>query len=125
MNLTKRVNLKKMKKMLLAAAMISCFVATANATRYKVTITVQKTYVYYDENGKEVGRDSKPDTPQTITVNADTPYDAEQLALNECSTMCTMKGLGKDEGKMKYNGKYYDCRSYKEPWDVTNVVATN
>lgn len=95
----------------------------AEEARYKVTIQVQINYKYW-EDGSCVGEDNEPGTPQTIYVMAETPYEAEKKALNECSSMCS-SGLSKDEGFKKYSGdgKIYKCTSTKEPYNATAVLS--
>ena len=108
-----------MKKIFLFLIAILGVVTIVSAqTRYSVTILVQVTYVYYDDNWSEVGRDYMAGTPQTIQIVANTPYEAEKEALQECSTMC-QTSCGKNEGKKMYKGKYYNCKSFKEPYSAT------
>ena len=92
----------------------------AEKARYEVTVQVRIIYHYYDENGYEVGTDTGAGTVQKIPVYAESPYDAEQQALNECSTMCKTYTL-KDEGTKQYSrdGKYYICKSEKEVYNAS------
>ena len=113
-----------MKKLIFALTALFCFNFTSMATtataaqRYLVTISVQITYNYYEGNTK-IGSNTVMGTPQTIDVWADTPYEAQQKALSECSTMC--KQSYKDEGYRQYLGKSYKCTSEKVPYQIISV----
>ncbi len=102
-------------------AILGGIYAASAANKYRVTILVQVTYVYYENSNytNEVDRSTLPGTAQAITVYAETPYEAEQQALNECSTMCQSSSVRmKKEGPMVYKGKQCYVMSYKEPYDA-------
>ena len=116
-----------MKKLILILVAIFGFVGSmfAEKVRYEVTVQVSIIYHYYDESGyHEVGTDTEIGTPQIIHVYAESPYDAEQQALSECSTMCRTSYL-KDEGTKQYSrdGKYYICKSEKEVYNASAKLS--
>ncbi len=116
-----------MKKLILILVAIFGFVGSmfAEKVRYEVAVQVRIIYHYYDESGyHEVGTDSEPGTAQIIYVYAESPYEAEQEALSECSTMCQTNYL-KDEGTKRYSrdGKYYICRSEKEVYNASAKLS--
>ena len=115
-----------MKKLILILVAIFGFVGSmfAEKVRYEVSVQVRIIYHYYDERGYEVGTDSEPGTPQIIPVYAESPYEAEQEALGECSTMCKTYTL-KDEGTKRYSrdGKYYICKSEKEVYNASAKLS--
>jgi len=98
-----------------------CVVMGANAgNRYQVTVRTQINYVYYDEKGNEVGRESTVGVAQVFDICADTPDEARRNAESECSTMCT-RSFNKNEGKKLYRGQYYQCYSTREVYDSSYV----
>lgn len=115
-----------MKKLILILVAIFGFVGSmfAEKARYEVSVQVRIIYHYYEESGYEVGTDTEPGTPQIIRVYAESPYDAEQQALSECSTMCKTYTL-KDEGTKRYSGdgKYYICKSEKEVYNASAKLS--
>lgn len=117
-----------MKKFLLAFVALFCFAATTTAMteaagkRYQVTISVLITYHYY-ENNQEIGSNTAFGIPQVIDIWADSPYEAEQEALKECSSMCQQSY--KNEGYRTYNGRKYQCTSEKSVYQVVSVQEVN
>ena len=117
-----------MKKILFILAALFCInptstvTAATDAVRYQVSIATIITYHYY-ENTVEVATSTAAGTPQVIEVWANSPYEAEQAAIKECSTMC--QNTRKNEGYRMYNGKRYECISEKSVYSVTNVKVLN
>ena len=117
-----------MNKILLTFVAFLCFTLSINASnsnddgkyKFTVTVTTEKVYYYY-ENYTEVGRETKLDKTYTIEVWADTPNEAENKAINKCSTMCST-GFEK-EGMKTYKGKLYECRSKTRVFQANAKVA--
>mgnify|MGYP003298990443 CR=1 FL=1 len=112
-----------MKKVLLLVAFLG-MMFSANAQtkqKYIVTVQVQIVYTYYDGN-REVGEDTAMGDTYNIPRYAETPNEAEEDALSECSTMCRTS-YRKEEGMREYKGKMYICKSYKRPFRATAKLA--
>ncbi len=83
----------------------------AEGKTYTVTIYVEQILHYHDaETGAEVGAKNSGVTKETVTVYAETEYEAEQKAINQCQAMCSNKGTY--QGKANYAGR--TCDVYKE-----------
>ncbi len=116
-----------MKKVLFALFFAAFFgIYNINAqTKYEVTVSVQVTTVYYnDQYYRDIAFESKSaGVPQIITVCADTPEKAESMAKSECSTMCSTSGReGKKMGRVTVNGKTYYAIEHKEVYQATAKV---
>ena len=114
-----------MKKVLFALLFLA-FVGIYNVnaqTKYSVTVSVQITTVYYnDQYYTDEAFDAKSaGTPQTITVCADTPEEAKSEAKSECSTMCS-RNSGRKLGRVTVNGKSYYAMEYREVYDASAKV---
>ncbi len=87
---------------------------TAFATEgktYTVTIYVEHILHYYDpETGEEVGAKDSGVTTETVTVYAETEYEAERKAINQCQAMCSNSGTY--QGKEYYAGR--TCNVYRQ-----------
>ena len=97
------------------------FSANAQKSMWKVTVQIQKTYHYFDENGNEVGTTREAVTPYVDNYCAETAEEAKTQAKNECQGICS-RSYYNSEGKKLYQGKYYECKSTKEVWDATAVM---
>jgi len=93
------------------------FVANAQKSMFKVTVQIQKTYHYFDENGKEIGTTKEAATPYVDNYCAATAEAAKDMAKSECQGICS-RDYYNSEGKKPYNGKYYECKSTKEVWNA-------
>ena len=112
-----------MKKNLILLVALIGFGISANAQKsmWKVTVSIQKTYHYYDENGREVGTTREAATPYIDTYCAATAEAAKDIAKGECAGICSRSQYN-SEGKKFYNGKYYEAKSTKEVWNATAVL---
>lgn len=119
-----------MNKILLTFVAFLCFTLSINASnsndgKYKYTVTVltEKVYYYYDQDGCEVGSETKTDKTYTIdNVWADNPEQAENKAKNKCSTMCRTS-IPEKEGMKTYQGKLYSCKSITRIFSAQATVA--
>ncbi len=116
-----------MKKIiLLLAIFISTSIFSVYAEGKKQYSVVVETELIYTYNPVESGKGSQYEIcqsggSQTILIYADNKYEAEQDAIEECSTMC-QRSLDKYEGTKKGNGGYmYKVYSTRR---VTNATAT-
>jgi hypothetical protein len=111
-----------MKKVLLALWFLTFLgIYQVNAqTKYKVTVTVQITTVYYNDSDyyDEAFSANSAGTPQVIEVCADTPEEAKNEAKSECSTMCS-RNSGRKLGRVTVNGKTYYAMEYREVYDAS------
>lgn len=112
----------KKRLCLLLLMVIVSLSSFAQKKRYNVTIKVLVTYHYY-EDYKEIGTTKKLITLPITSAFTETPYEAEQKAVQEyCSIF---SNIGRDEGQMKYKGRMYDCRSTQKPYSVKATLATD
>lgn len=112
-----------MKKILFWVLML-CVTAVASATTYSVTISIQKN-VEYQKNGQIIGTATESGGSQTITIAADTPYEAEQKALEKCSTMCRQSIAYKESDNALYKGQYCEKWVTEEPYSVTSIITVS
>lgn len=77
-----------MKKLILSVfALVVCVVA--NAANYIVTVSTQKNVTFYDAKTNDVvDRCTEIGNALTFDVVADTPHEAEQIALSRCQGAC-------------------------------------
>jgi hypothetical protein len=101
-----------MKKCLIILVALIGFGISANAQRnmYKVTVSIQKTYHYYDENAREVGTSTELIQPYVDNYCAETPEAAKDKAKSDCYTVCSRSGHN-SEGNKTYKGKSYKTTS--------------
>lgn len=86
--------------------------------KYTVTVTYEIYNVYCDEYGGEVGRKSLGNSTETFTIYAETPYEAEQAAISQCSTVCQVNRNDYtssyiNQGEEMYNGVKCKVRQYR------------
>lgn len=113
-----------MKKFLLMAIILIAFGinAYAEGKNYKVTVIVERTIVHYDKGGNYLGEKSLGTIEEKFRLYAETPNQARQLAISQCSTACSNGGgivkKGAYQGPSTYNGQE------SEVYEVRNVVDT-
>ena len=79
--------------------------------KYTVTVTYEIYNVYYDEYN-EVGSKSLGTQTETFSIYAETPRQAEDLAIEQCSTVCNMP-LGVNQGEEMYNGVKCSVKQFR------------
>ena len=88
---------------------LSAFVV--NAVNYTVTVKTQKQIEYREvDSDKLVEGTTEMGQTLTFDVVANTPYDAEQIALSRCSTACKSHTEEIEAKNVKRNGKL--CHRY-------------
>lgn len=111
-----------MKKVLFALLFLTLFgIYRVDAqTKYSVTVYVQITYEYYDDENylNQAFESSTEGTPQTIVVCADTPEEAKSEAKDECDKMCS-RNYGRKLGRETKNGKTYYVMEYRKVSDAS------
>jgi len=109
-----------MKKILVILVALIGFGLSANAQKsmWQVTVSIQKTFHYFDENGNEVGTTKVAAPSYVDNYCAETAELAKDQAKAECQGICS-RSYYNSEGKNLYKGKYYETKSTKEVWDAS------
>lgn len=103
-----------MKKILFLLMAIVLGVSAAYAgKKYTVTVTYEIINVYFkSQTTQEVGSKSLGTSTETFTIYAETPHEAEQAAVSQCSTVCNTYNYV-DQGDEMYNGVECDVKQYR------------
>lgn len=75
-----------MKKILLT--LLSLIAVVAHAENYKVTVTTKQIIEYRDNNGDVVDSEEIEGNVMVFEAVADSPYEAENVALKQCQNAC-------------------------------------
>ena len=104
-----------MKKFLLTLLSLIA-VAVAYAANYSVTVTTQQQIEYRDKDGNLVSATTAIGNSMVFEVVADTPRQAEDLALERCQGACQSGIATLAQSGVNMNGKI--CNKYVRvvPW---------
>lgn len=74
------------------------------AANYTVTVSTQKQIEFRDASGSVISGKTEPGNAMTFYVVADSPYEAQQKALDQCSGACNSGIFHKEASGVPVNG---------------------
>ena len=93
-----------MKNLFLILFLILGIGITYAGKNYKVTVTYEIIYEYYDDsNGSYMGEKPAGTSSNKFSFYAETPHEAEEKAISQCSSTCSSSGTYQGPGE--YKGK--------------------
>ena len=97
-----------MKNLFLILFLILGIGITYAGKNYKVTVTYEIIYEYYDDsNGSYMGEKPAGTSSNKFSFYAETPHEAEEEAISQCSSTCSSSGTFKvRENTRVKNAKY-------------------
>ena len=100
-----------MKNLFLILFLILGIGITYAGKNYKVTVTYEIIYEYYDDsNGSYMGEKPAGTSSNKFSFYAETPHEAEEKAISQCSS--TYSSSGTYQGPGEYKGK--KCKVYQK-----------
>ena len=100
-----------MKNLFLILFLILGIGITYAGKNYKVTVTYEIIYEYYDDsNGSYMGEKPAGTRSNKFSFYAETPHEAEEKAISQCSSTCSSSGTYQGPGE--YKGK--KCKVYQK-----------
>ena len=101
-----------MKNLFLILFLILGIGITYAGKNYKVTVTYEIIYEYYDDsNGSYMGEKPAGTSSNKFSFYAETPHEAEEKAISQCSSTYSSSGTYQGPGEYKgKKGKVYQKR---------------
>ena len=101
-----------MKNLFLILFLILGIGITYAGKNYKVTVTYEIIYEYYDDsNGSYMGEKPAGTSSNKFSFYAETPHEAEEKAISQCSSTCSSSGTYQEHNNKKASMKVKNFRS--------------